>query len=616
MTEPIPLTEKYERNGWPAIVRPDLQPPLNWSLELVASLNLIHHHSLSPDGSEVAFVWQRDGRSDIWVQSLTGGWPRRVVMRTAVIDWLDTPPQWSPNGNWLAYTDSSHVFVVPAAGGALPQKISDFTSAAWGPVWVDNERLVVQTERYDADQLWLVDRNGRFLHEITRQRDGDCGQTAVSPAGQQLVYVLWPFADLRRLELHLVNLDGSNDAIIASLPAVRDWSPRWSPDGQQIAFLSQRSGYDQIWLLTLATGDLRPLTALTNDIGEFHWLPHGQQLLATVNREGYFYPVLVAVATGELTELVQEAGVFYGACVGENGRFATIHHADSVTPPDIYRLDLATGEKRPLTHSCPPVLQAMTLIQPEIVRYPSYDGLEIPALLYRPLQPNGAALVHLHGGPSGQSLPAWDITLQYYLAKGYTLLVPNYRGSTGYGVAFERANYNDWGVGDTQDVLHGAKFLHQLPAVDRSRIGVWGASYGGYLTVTSLARDPDYLFACGFNKFGDANVYSSWAQCNRFIRQYTEMMIGHPRTAWAHYLAASPIHEVANITKPLLIVHGLTDDIVPPQASEELVAALQAHDKPYEYKTYAKEPHGFLNHANDLDWRRRMAQFFDWHLRG
>ncbi len=123
------------------------------------------------------------------------------------------------------------------------------------------------------------------------------------------------------------------------------------------------------------------------------------------------------------------------------------------------------------------------------------------------------------------------------------------------------------------------------------------------------------MFACGVSKYGDANVYSSWAQCERTTRHYTEMMLGHPRDNWAAYRAASPVHEMANVRAPILLIHGLEDDVVPPQASEEWAEALRRHDKTYEYVTYAGEPHGFLRYETEMDWMRRTERFFDWYLR-
>lgn len=129
-----------------------------------------------------------------------------------------------------------------------------------------------------------------------------------------------------------------------------------------------------------------------------------------------------------------------------------------------------------------------------------------------------------------------------------------------------------------------------------------------------LSRDPDYLFACGVANYGDANLVSSWAQCNRDIRLYTEMQIGHPARNRQLYLDGSPIYQVENVQKPVLILHGLEDDVVPPQASEEWVEALHRAGKTFEYKTYTDEPHGFLKRENQLDVLGRMERFLDWYL--
>jgi len=240
--------------------------------------------------------------------------------------------------------------------------------------------------------------------------------------------------------------------------------------------------------------------------------------------------------------------------------------------------------------------------------------LEIPAFLYLPAKSNGAAILYPHGGPKDQYGFFWDELAQYFTAKGYTYLAPNYRGSTGYGKEYERANYNDWGIGDTQDCLYGAKFLRGLEDIGSDQIGIGGGSYGGYLTICSLARDPEYLFACGVSKYGEANLVTSWAQCEKRLRLYTEIFLGHPAANFAVYQKASPITEVKNVQKPILILHGLLDTIVPPEASEEWVDALKRYGKTFEYKTYGDEPHGFLRRENLQDAYERMERFLDWYL--
>lgn len=162
------------------------------------------------------------------------------------------------------------------------------------------------------------------------------------------------------------------------------------------------------------------------------------------------------------------------------------------------------------------------------------------------------------------------IVLKNQMARQFcTRMADRKTNSTGYGKDFERANYNDWGVGDTQDCLHGAKYLKTLKEIKPDRIGIAGGSYGGYMSINALSRDPEYLFACGIAKYGDANLVSSWVQCEKRLRLYTEVFLGHPSENLGIYLKGSPITDAKNIQKPVLILHGLLDTVVPPEASEE-----------------------------------------------
>ncbi len=616
MTNKVVVAEKYERHGWPSVDRPDLKPPNGWSLALVNSVNLIHHHALSPDGQQVAFVWESDGRSDIFVQSLAGGWPRRITAdRAKTIYWWDSEPRWSPDGRRLAITQGGHVCVAPADGRGLPRAISDFAAAAWSPVWLpDSNDLIVSAERGDAHVLLLTDRDGDWPRLIAGNNGGDNLDAAPSPDGRSVAHIHRPFDDLNRWDLRLVDITSGETRTLFGLPKEKAWSPRWSPDGRWLAFLSQRSGWTEVWAIGPYGDGLRQLTRLNADVTEFAIAPDGTRLAVCVAREGDIDLLLVELDSNEARALRPPGGCYYAPQWSPDGRFVVVAYDDAATPPDLYRVDADTGAISPLTFSKPPALEALDLVTPQHLSYASYDGLEIPALLWKPRIPNGAAIVRPHGGPADLTRNEWDGLAQYFVAKGYTYLAPNFRGSAGYGRAFEHANYNNWGVGDTQDVLHGARFLHSL-GVDRERIGILGSSYGGYMVACCLARDPDTLFACGVSKYGDANVYSSWAQCERGTRLYTEMMLGHPRDNWAVYRAASPIHEMANVRAPILLLHGLEDDVVPPQASEEWAEALRRHDKVFEYVTYAGEPHGFLRHETEMDWQRRAERFFDWYLR-
>jgi len=251
---------------------------------------------------------------------------------------------------------------------------------------------------------------------------------------------------------------------------------------------------------------------------------------------------------------------------------------------------------------------------PAHVTYASFDGLTIPAFLYRPPRPNGAAVLYPHGGPTAQYIREFDLVAQYFVARGYTWLAPNFRGSTGYGLDFERANHGVWGTADTRDCLAGADYLAALDGVDQDRIAIFGASYGSYMATCSLAYDPDCRFACGVAKYGDCNILSSWALGDQVGREDLERMMRHPSANQAGYREGSPVWQVGHIQKPLLIVHGLQDKRVHPLQSEELVEALQREGKTFEYVTYADEGHGILRRNNRIDFYQRLERFLDWYL--
>jgi dipeptidyl aminopeptidase/acylaminoacyl peptidase len=477
----------------------------------------------------------------------------------------------------------------------------------------DSSRLVVSIVRDEKVQVVLTDRDGGWPRQLV-DAPGDVWNVRPSPDGRFLLFTHRPFDDLNRLDIWLVEVETGQIRELTNTPKLRNWGGIWSPDGSLIAFLSQRSGYNEVWVAQPDGSNLRQLAQAGADVADLEWSPDGTQIACTVNRQGAFDLALLAVDSGELRFLRTGNGYHAWPQWSPDGAFLTVEYEDPQNPADMFRVAVADGRSTQLTFSQVPALAANGLVMPEIVSYKSYDGLEIPAFLYRPQKSNGAAVLYPHGGPSSLYAYGWDILAQYFVAKGYTWLAPNYRGSTGYGLEFEQANYNDWGVGDTQDCLFGARFLGEIPDIDPERLGIYGGSYGGYMTVCCLSRDPDYLFACGVDKYGDSNVISSWAQCSRDLRLYTEIFLGHPADNRAVHVAASPIADIKNVQKPVLVIHGIDDMVVPPQAAEEWVEALRREGKTYEYKTYAGEAHGFLKKRTLLDFYERIERFFDWYL--
>ncbi len=615
MDKAIRLTQKYENNGWPSIQRPDIKPPQGWNLSLITSVERVRNHRLSPDGKTIAYIKDGESLSDVFTLPASGGWPARVTTdRGLVAYWDDEVPQWSPDGQWLCFTIDGHVHVASVAGG-LPRKITDFTDGAFGPKWMpDSHGVIVCVTRQEADQLLLTDKDGAWPRPLTNKSDGDHWDAQPSSDGKSIAYTFRPFDDLNRTDICLVDMSSGKMRTVYGRPKIRAWMPRWSPDGKWIAFISQEAGWDDLWFSRPNGEAVHQVSKLGADISDIEWSPDGMHIACTVNRNGSFDLYKVETESGNAVELRTGLGYHSRPQWMPDGKSLTFEYESPVEPPDLFRMELASRKVTQLTFSNSPGLAHNQPVMPDRVSYRSSDGLEIPAFLFKPKKSNRAAILHPHGGPSSLYAAEWDILAQYLVAKGYTFIASNYRGSTGYGLQFEHANYGDWGGGDLQDCLHGAKYLSALPGIDPARIAIMGGSYGGYLTACSMSCDPEYLFACGIAKYGDANLLSSWAQCKRELRLYTEIFLGHPSENRQTYLNGSPIHQVEHIKKPVLILHGLLDDVVPPEASEEWAAALKAHGKTFEYKTYANEPHGFLHRETQLDAYARIERFLDWYL--
>jgi dipeptidyl aminopeptidase/acylaminoacyl peptidase len=614
-----PTILKEGRNGWPAQARPDRKLPAPWTPELVVSVNRVHHHALSPGGDRLAFIWERAGNSDLWLATSDGtGWPQRLTFdRPVQTYWSDACPHWSPDSQWLVYASRSDIWAVPAQGGKTHQ-LTDFGQSDSSPIFSpDGQRIYYLSGRRVFSNLCHTNLDGDWPLALTHF-NADVSDPQPAPDGQSVAFVCHPQEDLDRAEICLVLVGDGEVRHLTGAPRVRDSQPRWSPDGKQLAFVSNRSGWQELYLLDVAWGETRQLTSVGANLHDFAWSPEGDQIALVVDRQGSGELHLLDLETGELRGLRTTLGWHSLPQWSPDASWLSVEFASPVQPPDIYRIEVATGAVKQLTFSLPPALRAADLIMPEFVQYRSGEDISIPAFLYRPRGASGEkpcpAIVYPHGGPTDEHALQWDMLVQWLVAKGYAVLAPNYRGSTGYGLAHQRALYNNWGIVDTEDMLAAADYLAELNWIDGNRLGIYGASYGSYLAVLALARDPLYRYKCGVAKFGDCDILASWAQGDRSGREDLERQMGHPTTHRDDYHAGSPVYNVANIRSPLLIMHGDQDERVHPQQSEQLVEALKREDKAFEYVVYEDEGHGFSKKSNLLHFYATLERFLDWYL--
>src|SRR5574341_811137 len=360
MDKPIKLTEKYERNGWPSLTRPDLKPPDGWNLSLLTSIERIRSHALSPDpyGEMIAYIKDGESLSDVYLIPSKGGWPSRITNNRPLAPyWDDEIPAWSPDGKWIAFGIKGHVHLAPRAGG-LPKKITDFTTSASSPRFMpDSQGLVVTVERNDTDQLLLTDIEGSWPRALTTDVIGDHWDARPSPDGKSIVYCLRRFDDLNRLDIVLLEIETGKSITLYGKPSTRALSPKWSPDGKWIAFIAQETERDELYVVRPDGGGLHQLTKLGYDVVQFEWSPNGKQLALIINRNGAFNLSLVEMESGSVLDLSCEPGLHSNPNWSRDGSFITYEYESPFLPPDLYRMDVAGRRVTQLTFSNPLAMQ-------------------------------------------------------------------------------------------------------------------------------------------------------------------------------------------------------------------------------------------------------------------
>jgi len=342
-----------------------------------------------------------------------------------------------------------------------------------------------------------------------------------------------------------------------------------------------------------------------------------------INEDGTNKLIMWENATKKAMELPEmKDGNIVSANFSESEDLLRLTVGTSKTPNNIYVYNLKSKELKKLTNTLNPAIDPKDLVSAEVVRYESFDGLEIPAIYYKPLDASAdnkkPALVWVHGGPGGQSRVGYSALIQYLVNHGYAVLAVNNRGSSGYGASFYKMDDKNHGEKDLQDVIWGKKWLESQDYINKDQIGIIGGSYGGYMTMAAMTFEPDE-FEVGVNIFGVTN----WLRTLRSIPPYWESFrtalyeeLGDPTTKDSIRLRKiSPLFHAENVKNPIMVLQGANDPRVLQIESDEIVEAVKKNDVPVEYMVFEDEGHGFIKKENEIRGYRQILAFLDKYLR-
>lgn len=350
---------------------------------------------------------------------------------------------------------------------------------------------------------------------------------------------------------------------------------------------------------------------------------NGKYRTVFINEDAANTLEITETATGKNLELPEFDNAYItGIRFSKDETMALLNIGGSHTPTNLYTYNLETKEKVKLTNALNHAINPEDLVAAKIIRYPSFDGLEIPSVYYVPHTASAdnpvPALVWVHGGPGGQSRQGFSSLIQYLVNHGYAVLAVNNRGSSGYGKTFYQMDDQNHGEGDLQDCIEGKNWLAQQAEIDGEKIGIIGGSYGGYMTMAALTFAPEE-FDVGVNIFGVTN----WLRTLKSIPPWWEtfkdalyLEMGDPNTEDSIRLhRISPLFHTENVTKPLLVLQGATDPRVLQIESDEIVESVRKNGVPVEYVLFEDEGHGFVKKENQIKANESILEFLNTYLK-
>lgn len=636
-----------------------------YGIERYLNIRSAYAPAFSPDGRRIAFLTNITGTSQVWMIDADGGYPEQITAYEDRVSFVE----WSPTGNGLVFGKGAGgnertQFFWMSDDGARVKPLTDDPQVRhnFGGFSHDGRRIYYSSNKrdrnyFDVYSMEIPDGKEKLIY----QNDGSNWFAAASNDDAKLIVSRSSVRFSRDNDLYLVDVKtGRAEHLTPHDEPTLYTDVEFLANGDIIFATNEKSEFITLSLMDLATrriiaqdaaglGNLED-TALSRD---------GRILASTNNAEGYTQMYLRPLSAAGRAGIFRQTGGKSSTVVpvelpakgvagsldfSPDGKKIAFVFNSPKHPSDIWTYDFADEKLTQITKSSTLGIPRESFIEPDLIKYKTFDGREISAWYYLPKNAvqnakipgnllrltnapkNGEesfagkfiarvpVIVSVHGGPASQARPRFSSLYQYYLARGYAIFVPNVRGSTGYGKSFSHLDDIEKREDSVKDLAAGVEWLKTEGRTDTDKIAVIGGSYGGYMVMAAITLYPE-MFAAAVNTVGIVNWETFLKNTSGYRRRQREVEYGFLDKNLDVLRSVSPIYRVDKIKTPLFVIHGKNDPRVPYTEAEQLVEALRKRGVAVQYELFEDEGHGIRKLENRLELYPKVADFLDKHLK-
>jgi dipeptidyl aminopeptidase/acylaminoacyl peptidase len=579
--------------------------------------------TISPDGSQIAFRTNITGTSQVWRVSGKSGWPEQLTFFPSSVSAV----KWSPTGNTILVAADNNgdeqfqLYLVKSDGtGIRPLTSNPKVRHNFGGWSSDGRQILYSSNKRDPKYFdcYLMDVSSG-AEKLVFQMDAMTSAEALSHDGKTLIAA--EAKSNTDVNLYAVDVATGKGRLLTPHTTEAVYNPiEFSSDDKTLTLISnQDRDFLNIAEMNAATGKITFIRDESSDIEGASMSPNGRLMAYTANHDGYSDLSIWDIRQRKNLKIQVPRGMYAPGDFTADSKSLVLGLSSAGSASDVYSLNIASSKLTRATFSSYAGIDPRSFNEPSLVHYKTFDGRDIPAFLLLPKNaPQDHSLpviLSIHGGPEAQERPAFNPINQYLVSRGYAVLSPNIRGSSGYGKAYLAMDNGPKRWDALKDLAAAVDWVATQPSLNPKKVVAMGGSYGGFATLAMLVHYPD-RFAAGIDMFGPADFKTFYAHTAAYRRALRIAEYGDPDKDSDFLDAISPLRHVDKITAPLLVLQGAMDPRVPESESRSIYESVKARGGVSEYVLFPDEGHGFAKLPNRIKAFEAVVAFLDKYVRG